>query len=212
MRDFAHSDLLRLARRHSRRRDDAEDLLQDALLDAIVAGRSDLDDVDNRRWLAGVIRNRAAMTARGAARRLRRDAVWQREQPQPDNAAPADPGEVLRDLPPSLKAVAALALSGHNRREIAYLLRLEDAALRQRVVALKRRLTARGVPMPALTPGLSLDLCYGRIRDALLPKLLREGGLFASHDPDGHLIVFSTSQTAGPRQQLGGINRKEADP
>ena len=212
MRVLVYNELLRIARGHSRRRDDAEDLLQDALLDAIAAGRSDLDDVDNRRWLAGVIRNRAAMTARGAARRLRRDAVWQREQPQPDNAAPADPGEVLRDLPPSLKAVAALALSGHNRREIACLLRLKDAALRQRVVALKRHLKARGVPMPALTPGLSLDLCYGRIRDALLPLLLRGGGVFASHDPDGYLIVFTTSQNAGPRQQRRSVNRKEADP
>jgi len=212
MRAFAHDDLLRLARRHSRRRDEAEDLLQDALLDAIAAGRSDLADAGNRRWIAGVIRNRAAMAARGAARRLRRDTVWQREQPEAEGGAPADPGEVLRDLPPALKAVAALALSGHSRREIAYLLRLEDAALRQRVVALKRRLKDRGIPMPALTPGLNLDLCYGRIRDALLPKLVREGGLFASHDPDGHLIVFSNSQKPGSRQQREGITRKEADP
>lgn len=211
MRDRAYHDLLRLARRHARRHDEAEDLLQDALLDAVVAGRSDLGDAGNRRWLAGVIRNRAAMAARGAARRLRRDTAWQREQPRSDDASPADASGVLRDLPPSLKAVAALALSGHSRREIAYLLRLEDAALRQRVVALKRRLACRGVPMPALTPGLSLDLCYGRIRDALLPMLVREGGLFASHDPDGHLIVFSNSQSAGPWQQQR-INRKEADP
>ncbi len=212
MRDRPYNDLLRLARRHSRRHDDAEDLLHDALLDAVVAGRSDLGDADNRRWLAGVIRNRAAMTARGAARRLRRETVWQRERPHSDNPASVDTGEILHDLPPSLKVVAALALSGHNRREIAYLLRLEDAALRQRVVALKRRLAARGVSMPALTPGLSLDLCYGRIREALLPKLLREGGLFASHDPDGHLIVFSNSQKVVPRQQERGVNHKETDP
>jgi hypothetical protein len=87
-------------------------------------------------------------------------------------------------------------------------LRLEDAALRQRLAALKRRLADRGVLPPATTLGLNLDLPYGRIRDALLPKLIREGGLFASHDPDGHLIVFATSQNATPRQQ-GSVNRKE---
>ena len=212
MRDYAYNDLLSIARAHSRRQDEAEDLLHDALLDAVVAGRSDLGDADNCRWLAGVIRNRAAMTARGAARRVRRDTVWEREQPTSDSPAPVDTAEVLHDLPPSLKVVAALALSGHNRREIAYLLRLEDAAMRQRVVALKRRLSARGLPMPTLTPGLSLDLCYGRIREALLPKLLREGGFFATHDPDGHLIVFSNSQNSGARQQEGVVNHKETDP
>ena len=97
---------------------------------------------------------------------------------------------MLRDLPPALKIVAALALSGHSRREVGYLLRLNDTALRQRVSALKRRLAARGLAMPTGTPGLRLDLSYGRIRDALLPKLVNEGGLFASHDPDGHLFII----------------------
>lgn len=208
MTPFAYRDLLRLARRHSRSGDDAEDLLQDALLDAVAAGRTDLTDATNRNWLGGVIRNHAAMAARNAVRRRRRETLWRLEMSEPATAATTDPGDVLRDLPPSLKSVAALALSGHSRREIAYLLRLKDAALRQRVVVLKRRLTARGIPMPALTSGLNLELCYGRIRDALLSKLVREGGLFASHDPDGHLIVFSSSQSAGPRQQMG-VNRKE---
>ena len=101
---------------------------------------------------------------------------------------------MLRDLPPALKIVAALALSGHSRREVGYLLRLNDTALRQRVSALKRRLAARGLAMPAGTPGLRLDLSYGRIRDALLPKLVNEGGLFASHDPDGHLFIIRLAE------------------
>jgi RNA polymerase sigma-70 factor (ECF subfamily) len=109
--------------------------------------------------------------------------------------------DVLRGLPPALKAVAALALSGHSRREIGYLLRLPDTALRQRLSALRRKLMARGLALPATTPGLSLDLSYGRIRDALLPQLLREGGLFASHDPDGHLFIIRRSQTGASRQQ-----------
>ena len=196
MTPSAYSDLLRLARRHTRRADEADDLLQDALLDAVAAGRADLDLSVNRRWLAGVIRNRAAFAARGAARRTRRETLWHMARAGSDEAAPAaGVDDMLKDLPPSLKAVAALALTGHSRREIAYLLRLNDTALRQRLSALKRRLAARGLVMPSGMPGLSLDLAYGRIRDALLPKLVREGGLFASHDPDGHLFVVRRSQT-----------------
>jgi RNA polymerase sigma factor (sigma-70 family) len=193
----AYNDLLRIARRHTRRADEADDLLQDALLEAVAAGRADLRDVANRRWLAGVIRNRATFAARTAARRSRRETRWADESPAPDSAAAPTPAveDILRDLPASLKAVAALALTGHSRREIAYLLRLTDTALRQRLSALKRALAARGIAAPATTPGLTLNLAYGRIRDALLPKLVKEGGLFASHDPDGHLFIIRRSQT-----------------
>ena len=48
--------------------------------------------------------------------------------------------------------------------------------------------------MPEPMSGLNLDLAYGRIRDALLPLLLRQGGTLASHDPDGHLFVLRRSQ------------------
>jgi hypothetical protein len=105
-------------------------------------------------------------------------------------------GAILQDLPAALKSVAALALSGHNRREIAYLLDLPDTALRQRVRALKRHLQARGVTMPADMPGLNLDLYYGRIRDALLPALIREGGVLGTHDPDGHLFIVRRASAA----------------
>lgn len=201
MTPSAYDDLLRIARRHSRRAAEAEDLLQDALLAAVVAGKGDLHEIANRRWLAGVIRNRASFAARTAARRTRRETRWQLERDAASSEARSSAADVLRDLPPSLKAVAALALSGHSRREILYLLRLTDSALRQRLTSLRRRLAARGVTAPGGTPGLTLDLAYGRIRDALLPKLLREGGLFASHDPDGHLFLFRRSQTAVRRQQ-----------
>jgi RNA polymerase sigma factor (sigma-70 family) len=202
-----YRDMLRLARRHSRRADEAEDLLQDALLEAVAAGRADLSDTRNRRWLGGVIRNRATLVARTAARRVRRELLWHQARPEEPAVAATSPKEIteiLKELPPSLKVLAALALSGHSRREIAYLLSLNDTALRQRLTALKRRLAAHGLLMPAQTPGLSLELSYGRIRDALLPKLMSEGGLFASHDPDGHLFVFRRSQTDAPRQQKNG--------
>ena len=190
MTPSAYGELLKIARRCSRRGGEADDLLQDALLEAAKAGRTDFGDPSTQRWLAGVIRNKAAFAARGAARRVRRETSWQLMRPALDEGTEPQPvAKILQNLPPALKSIAALALSGHSRLEIAYLLNLPDTALRQRVRALKRLLRSRGVEMPAGMPGLNLDLSYGRIRDALLPALIREGGVVASHDPDGHLFV-----------------------
>jgi hypothetical protein len=140
------------------------------------------------------------MAARGTARRTQRDGKWFAERAPATHAASAERSDVLADLPPALRAVAALALAGQTRREIAYLLRLNDTALRQRLSALRRVLGSRGVAMPEGLPGLGGTLDYGRIRDALLPLLLREGGMVAAHDPDGHLFVIRGSQNRSPRQ------------
>jgi hypothetical protein len=140
------------------------------------------------------------MAARGTLRRTHRDGRWLTERPASVDGAAADSGDVLAELPPSLRAVAALALAGQTRREIAYLLRLSDTALRQRLSALRRILKSRGATMPEGLPGLGGTLDYGRIRDALLPLLLRQGGIVAAHDPDGHLFVIRGSQNRSPRQ------------
>ena len=171
-------------------------MLQEALLAAVAAGR-DVDDAANHRWLTGVIRNQAALTARTAARRRRREARWVHER---EDAAPSEPmpvADVLSGLPPSLKSVAALALTGHSKREIAYLLDLPETALRQRFTALRRTLAARGIPLPATTPGLNLDLQYGRIRDALLPLLLAQGAPLRATIPTG--IFLSCGSLTNPR-------------
>lgn len=178
----------------------AEDVVQDALLVAVEQGRVDLDDVENQRWLCGVVRYRARMAARRARRAARRDHLWQQSRMEPQVGQGPLLAEILEGLPPSLRTLAALVMTGHNRREIAWLLRLPDTALRQRVSALRRHLVSRGLSTPGELTGLHLDLAYGRIRDALLPALLRHGGTFASHDPDGHLFVVRSSQNASPRQ------------
>lgn len=200
--------LRQTAFRVTRRADEAEDLVQDALLAAVSAGRTDLDTVGGQRWLRGVIRNQAKLAARTAARRHRREARWQRERPA---APPADEVQLAADtvsgLPPSLKVVALLALTGHSRREIGYLLDIGDTALRQRLTALKRRLAETGIAMPEGTPGLNLDLSYGRIRDALLPALIRHGGFFASHDPDGHLFIVRRGRRPEAHRPASGGNK-----
>jgi len=176
-------------------------MVQEALVIAVEAGRRDLADAETARWLRGVVRNRARMAARAGRRRLLRDHAWQAlcsaAGPQPE---PGGPAEIVAGLPPALRTVAALVLTGHNRREIAYLLELSDPALRQRISALKRLLQRRGLAAPEELAGLSLGLAYGRIRDALLPALLRHGGSFASHDPDGHLFIVRRSHNDMSRQ------------
>lgn len=188
-----YGQLLALARRHAGAAE-AEDVVQDALIIAIEAGRHELADSANAAWLRGVVRNRARMAARAGRRRQRRETAWQSGQKAPDAAASLSMPEILAGLSPALRTLAILVLTGHNRREIAYLLDLPDTALRQRVGALRRHLRDKGFAAPGELSGLNLDLAYGRIRDALLPALHRHGGVFASHDPDGHLFIVRRSR------------------
>lgn len=199
MRTRLYAQLIGIARREAGAAQ-AEDVVQDALMAAVEAARLDLADEATARWLCGVVRNRARMAARTARRRRRRETDWAEGRREPSAVSDPPLGEVLAGLPKALRALAALALTGHNRREIAYLLDLPDTALRQRITALKRLLVARGIAAPQELSGLNLDLAYGRLRDVLLPALHRHGAVFASHDPDGHLFLVRRSQKPGPRQ------------
>lgn len=194
-------DLHALARRVARRSDEADDLVQQAVLAALEAGRTDLSAPETRRWLAGVIRNRAAFDARTSARRRRRETAWSdtlAPQRTPDEGAPDD---AVRHLSPALRVTALLALSGHTRQEIGWLLNLSDEALRQRVSQLRKAL-ARAEGDQAAGPAGTL--AFGRIRRALLAPARRDQVFLASHDPDGHLFLVSRSQITIPRQQTGG--------
>ena len=181
--------LLRHARRRVRRLPEAEDLLQDALLIALEARRGDLSRVENRRWLAGVMRNRALLDGRSAARRRRREAEFQAMTP---GACPKDapePASVMT-LPPALRTTALLALTGHTRAEIAWLQGLSDVALRKRISEIRRRWSGGD----AGTDGEALrgDLPFGLMRRALLGRVRDQRPALGSHDPDGNLFVVSS--------------------
>lgn len=200
MRPSQYVQLCSVARRIMNDAGEAEDIVQEAYLAAFLAGLTDFDAIDTRKWLVGTVRNKARMALRGAVRRRGRESQWQVEES--DSVADDDReiARLLNSLPSSLKSVAALALSGHSRKEIAYLLNLTETALRQRIHALKCRVTEAEVVMPVELTGLTPGMAYGRIRGALLSKLTHRGGFLASHDPDGHLFVIGHSQNGTRRQ------------
>ena len=185
----SYRELARIARRWSARGEDAEDVVQESLLAAHAAGKTHLDDVTDRRWIAGVIRNQARLLARGAVRRSQREEYWSAQQRGETEHAPSPAAFDGSALPPALRMIARLALAGLDRREIKHLLGLTDEALRKRVSSLGKRLAGARVAMPEPGHGLDLDLAYGRIRQALLSKLRRQDAHFATHDPDGHLLI-----------------------
>ena len=189
--------LLRHARRRARRLSEAEDLLQDALLIALEARRGDLTRVENRRWLAGVMRNRALLDGRSAARRRRREAEFQAMAPGAGPLQAPSPPPVMA-LPPSLRTTALLALTGHTRAEIAWLQGLSDVALRKRISEIRRRWS--GGDGGADGEALRGDLPFGMMRRALLGRVRDQRPALGSHDPDGNLFVVA-SRNPVRRQQ-----------
>jgi RNA polymerase sigma-70 factor (ECF subfamily) len=208
------------ARRHARRAGEAEDLLHNAMLAAISAGRSDLSDPAAAAWFGGVMRNLGTMEARSAARRKAREANHAPAVSDPVEESPADELDAwlrsIGELPRAARAVAVLALAGLTREEIAFVLRINQTALRQRLATVRRawaNLDTRpaGVPRPRSTYRTQLEI--GLLRRALLNVLQHRGGGIGTHDPDGHLIVLANDQSQIPawRQRKPGrkTNRRE---
>lgn len=109
-------------------------------------------------------------------------------------------------LPPKLRTTALLVLTGHSKREILWLLQVNEPALRQRIADIRRRWQAEGGGSLDGASALSGPLDFGIIRRALLPSARSPGVVLASHDPDGHLFVASTSRKPGAQQLRNGSN------
>lgn len=188
--------LLAVARRHSRTADDAEDLVQAACLAAVTSGRRDFGDPQVMAWLVGTVRNLGALHARTAARRHRRDAEYLRQAHLADTAPPARPDP--EGLPPALARTARLIAAGCTRDELRWLLGISDAALRQRLSALRRSVRRAEGPAPdGIEP-------RGQVRQQLRVALQRlPAGHLGSHDPDGHAFVIGRSHPHTPRQHTG---------
>lgn len=194
-----------LARRHCRGAQEADDLLQDALIVAVGAGR--LRDRNLDAWLVGVMRNIASTAHRGAVRRASREAAFASTAEHIESAGLPDgmPADFVASLPPSLRLVAMLAGAGATRAEVRYITGASDMALRQRIAALKTRwrLNRLGSGCEDAV-GCHLSLPFGAIRRALLPIARRSGTALASHDPDGHLLAFKFSSAPSHKRPIGG--------
>lgn len=187
-----YRQLRRLAAGLTRSQAEADDLVQDALLAALQAGRSDIA------WLAGVMRNQAAMQVRSAVRRRRREHEAANVDTTADAPSPgADASALLKRLPPSARRVATLALHGLAADEIRWILAVSPTAFRQRLTSIRKALGALppDLQSEALAlayvrdPARSVDLQFGLVRRALKAALGGQPGL-ATHDADGHLLVI----------------------
>lgn len=214
---------LRAARRHVPSADEAPDLLQDALIVSIEAGRQPLLESKDAAWFHGVLRRQAALRARGTARRRERerrsaeiDTDAESESPirsswpliEATGAPGAERGVVaavrreIEGLPPSLRRVMTLILHGLDRDEIRQVLDLADTALRQRLSALKRRLSGSTLwqlrePFQGwLAARNSADA--GLQRAALARGPARVPGFrMGVSDPDGHLLGIHVPRRSG---------------
>jgi len=187
--------LLNEAKRYTRRAEEAEDLLQDAFVAALAAGRADLSQPENMRWMRGVLRHRSTFIARSAVRRRQRESVFLSQQPATSEpVAPHDIAHQVELLPPALRTTFLLAVNGQTHGEIRHLLSVSEVALRQRICEIRKRL--RAAELSGTAPErLSLQLSFGAIRRSLRPLVLRLGARLATHDPDGHLICFGHDLT-----------------
>jgi DNA-directed RNA polymerase specialized sigma24 family protein len=199
------SQLLREAQRAARRRSEAEDLFQTAWLAAVEAGREDLSCAANRRWFVGALRRRALFDARTAMRRRTREQRAALMDEHTGQSAEV-PVWFVERLPPKLRTTVLLVLTGHSKREILWLLRINEPALRQRIADIRRRWRAEDGGSLDGVSALSGPLNFGIIRRALLQPARSPGVVLASHDPDGHLFVASTSRKPGSRQLGSGSN------
>ena len=139
--------------------------------------------------------------ARGAVRSRQREADFASAQPQtqeltdtPDHLDPLRPLiGLLADWPTSQRSVLLLALHGLDREEIRCVLDLPDTALRQRLVAIRKRLvdsTLRTFCEPFqqwLGKQGGDDAGLRRAALARGPARITEFRLGVS-DPDGHLL------------------------
>lgn len=143
----------------------------------------------------GAMRNLAALQARTAVRRKRREAVS--DVPAATDSAAAAPSDsrlraLLRTLPPAARRTALLALHGLGAAEIRWILRVGDAAFRQRLTSIRKAIAAAGGAdwaLPAHGPARSVALEFGLVRRALKVALDAGDGL-GTHDADGHLLVL----------------------
>ena len=187
-----------VAARHSAVAHEADDIVQDILLSAISQGRSPADP-NFIAWATGAIRLRTRFVARTAARRRLRDRAHCLNRDLGGDLQRRLPKEFVDALPPSRRIVALLVNLGMGRREIAYLLGLNDVALRQRIAGLRKSVETSGVRPQSFAErhtDAPVGLARRMLKAALPPRPIRQ---FAVRDPDGVTILISGDHVSSRR-------------
>lgn len=193
-------DMYRIAKQYTRRPEEADDLVQDLLLEAVITGK-DFSDARFMAWGRGFLRNHAAFIARTEGRRRKREERFHEQEHNANRTAKQLPKEFIAGLRPSLRVVARLVNCGLNRQEIQYLLLIADTAFRQRLTALRREWKAY-IQVTQHLPEYPDDpihtLASGLLRRSLIESFRKPanghsydvGRTIGSHDPDGHLFTI----------------------
>lgn len=204
-------ELLKIARKYSRRRDEVEDLVQDLLLETVRTKRN-ISDVNFMPWAHGFLRNRAVFIARTEGRRRHREEKAAGEQMNRQNVKRLQFPETFIDrLSPALQKTARLMNCGLSKQEICYLLDVTDTAIRQRFTGLRKEwedYLETSNTGPDIRHESDSPLEIGLLRRSLRTSFHGDSDkVIGSFDPDGNLLVFRTKSTH--KKESGGNNRSE---
>lgn len=200
--------LRQLAGKYSRRPDEADDLVQDLLLESVRTSR-DISDQSFMPWAHGFLRKQAAFVARTEGRRREREKkVTTTESTSAHSIRLQFPEVFIDGLSPALRKTARLINCGLNKEEMIYLLDISDASLRQRFTALRKE-WQRHLDNGGISAGYA-DESDSPLDNGLLRRSLRNAfrgnsdKVIGSFDPDGHLLIFR--QKSAHKKKSGGNN------
>ena len=204
-----------VAERYGRCDGDGGDLLHEAAL--AVGGLPTVTEGEEARVFAGVLRTLAKQARRADARRLGREGRFADGQdagaPPPSSIPKAAPLPALTD---DQRVLLALLASDYDRAEVALLLGVGSAALRQRIATLRRRLAEMLPDARGRVAGEGVRRLAERrsVTEAALRAraiaLARTRGSLCALDPDGHPVSLRANISALPHHaRVVGDHRGE---
>lgn len=206
-------ELNSLARKYSRRKEEADDLVQDLLLEA-VRKEKDFTEGHFLPWAHGFLKNRAAFIARTEGRRRKREKTVQQKKDDQEQYRPAFPESFIGRLSPSLRITARLINCGLNQKEIEYLLGIVNQTLRQRFSQLRKQWTVY-LEVTGSGPEYSSASVHDPFDIGLLRRSLRNSfhgnpeKMVGTFDPDGHLFIVRSDSSH--KKKAGGNSNTEGD-
>ncbi|SMO94044.1 hypothetical protein [Gracilimonas mengyeensis] len=206
-------ELLKLAAKYSRRESEAEDLVQDLLLETVQTERN-ISDENYMPWAHGFLRNHAAFIARSEGRRRKRERTSQNSGSEPSHERVQFPAVFIDELSASLQRTARLINCALNKKEIMYLLDITDTAFRQRLTALRKQWDLYAEKNEVGLEIRTESEADNHLDIGLLRRSLRNSfhgdpaKVIGSFDPDGNLLVFRSK--SAHKTKASGNSKGEA--